>query len=254
MTKLCSITQNHPYCPYGYSKPSVDHTGSLQYCGEFLHSIADFYFLGLGARIYSPRIFRFHASDNLSPFSLGGINSYSYCFNDPINLSDPTGHFPLLSRRTTIKRDQNWTFKSRDFYVNKQFRWGSSTTKSFESNEPTIKLQQTEASEQQLQDPLAIQPPPRRLPVHISVKAEALNRIPGSTQATLKAYVRVANQHNDYINQNVRHLPSDSKMTLDFISNQGKARRLRTALKKIAQSTTDEFELGLLRDVLRIRL
>ncbi|WP_238067051.1 MULTISPECIES: RHS repeat-associated core domain-containing protein [Pseudomonas] len=254
MTKPCNITHNHTYCPYGYSKLSDDHTGSLQYCGEFLNNTANLYFLGLGTRTYSPRIFRFNSRDSMSPFSLGGINSYSYCFNDPINLSDPTGHSPLLPRPKVIKFDTNWTLKTRPFYVKKQLRWSNSYIKPFESNDPTDKLRLTKSYKQQLHEPAPIGPSSRRPPVHIDVKADAFIRIPDSTKIPLRAYLRAANQHNVFKAQKVRHLPSDSLMTRDFIQNQGEARRLRTILFGIAKSTFDEFERNLLSEVLRVRL
>jgi RHS repeat-associated protein len=254
MTKPCNTPHNNTYCPYGYSKRSVDHTGSLQYCGEFLNNITGLYFLGLGTRIYNPRIFHFNSSDSMSPFSLGGINSYSYCFNDPINLSDPTGHSPLLLRPKVIKLDTNWTLKSRAFYVKKQLRWGNSYIKPFESNDPTDELRLTKPYMQQLHESSPIGPRSRRTPERIEVKADAFIRIPDSTKVPLRAYLRAANQHNVFKAQKVRHLPSDSPMTRDFIQNQGEARRLRTILFGIAKSTSDKFEYDLLSEVLRVRL
>jgi len=51
------------------------------------------YHPGNGYRAYHPRLMRFNAPDGWSPFDAGGINSYSYCAGDPINRSDPSGHF-----------------------------------------------------------------------------------------------------------------------------------------------------------------
>jgi len=36
---------------------------------------------------------RFNSPDSWSPFGEGGPNAYMYCGADPINRSDPTGHF-----------------------------------------------------------------------------------------------------------------------------------------------------------------
>jgi len=41
---------------------------------------------------------RFHSPDKFSPFNAGGINAYIYCIGDPVNLSDPTGNFPIWAR------------------------------------------------------------------------------------------------------------------------------------------------------------
>jgi RHS repeat-associated protein len=53
--------------------------------------------LGNGYRAYSPALMRFTCPDNLSPFGQGGVNPYVYCESDPVNRSDPSGHFFLIS-------------------------------------------------------------------------------------------------------------------------------------------------------------
>ncbi|ODS10596.1 RHS repeat-associated core domain-containing protein [Vibrio scophthalmi] len=65
--------------------------------GERKDPVTGAYHLGNGYRVYNPRLMRFQSCDSLSPFEQGGINSYAYCFNDPINRRDPSGHIAFLS-------------------------------------------------------------------------------------------------------------------------------------------------------------
>ncbi len=50
-------------------------------------------FLGNGYRAYDPALRLFTKHDSASPWGAGGINAYNYAGNDPINSSDPTGHY-----------------------------------------------------------------------------------------------------------------------------------------------------------------
>ncbi|WP_082044756.1 RHS repeat-associated core domain-containing protein [Pseudomonas sp. C5pp] len=254
MTHSYSATHNYNVTPYGYSEPPCKHTELLQFHGELLHSIVGLYFLGIGIRTYNPRIFRFHSSDSLSPFSLGGINSYSYCFNDPVNLSDPSGQSPLLTRRKVIKYDENWTLKSRN-NVTKKLRWGVATTKNFLSDDSPDKLLHTKLFREQLHDPSPNSPHPGRPRVKsIDVAPEGYTEISDSTSNTLRAYLRAANKHYQFIIQNVRHLPPDSETTLSFIKNAREARHLRNILKGIRKSTPNASEYELLTDILKAKL
>lgn len=84
------------YTAYGYlrSGASAIHLG---FNGQvFCHDTGG-YALGNGYRIYSPTLMRFQAPDELSPFEAGGLNSYSYVANDPVNQQDPTGRVPQWS-------------------------------------------------------------------------------------------------------------------------------------------------------------
>ena len=65
--------------------------------GERKDPVTGVYHLGNGYRVYNPNIMRFQSCDSMSPFEKGGINSYAYCFNDPVNRRDPSGHVALLS-------------------------------------------------------------------------------------------------------------------------------------------------------------
>ena len=50
---------------------------------------------------------RFFQADELSPFSKGGINAYTYCQGDPINRHDPSGRYFEWLRRS-VSRLNRW--------------------------------------------------------------------------------------------------------------------------------------------------
>ncbi len=86
------VTHATNYTPYGFCLPDEPVFSTLAFTGEKLEKQFGIYLLGNGHRSYSPTVFRFYAPDSLSPFLQGGLNSYAYCSNDPINYRDPTGH------------------------------------------------------------------------------------------------------------------------------------------------------------------
>lgn len=94
---LQSVTGNQiqrsVYTPYGGS----DVVGGLQsllgFNGEQPDPVTGCYLLGNGYRAYNPVLMRFHSPDSMSPFDSGGVNPYAYCEGDPVNMTDPTGHF-----------------------------------------------------------------------------------------------------------------------------------------------------------------
>lgn len=79
------------YTPYGY-RATINAGSRIAYAGEWLELLFDGYFLGNGYRLYSTVLMRFISPDSLSPFGRGGLGSYCYCGNDPINNVDPSGH------------------------------------------------------------------------------------------------------------------------------------------------------------------
>lgn len=83
--------EQHAYSAYGHTTLSLNRP-QLAFNGEYLNLSTRSYLLGAGVRLFSPVLMRFHAPDSMSPFSLGGLNAYAYCLNDPVNISDPTGH------------------------------------------------------------------------------------------------------------------------------------------------------------------
>lgn len=94
------------YTVYGASICFELFTPTVAYCGERYDTQSQLYFLGNGHRVYNSRLMRFHTPDAHSPFLQGGINSYCYCKDDPVNFSDPTGktRTPLQPVNTSIRR------------------------------------------------------------------------------------------------------------------------------------------------------
>lgn len=80
------------YSPYGMRDQNLNEN-VIGFTGQKLDSLLGGYHLGNGYRVYSPFLNRFTSRDSLSPFGRGGLNPYTYCAGDPINFSDPTGHW-----------------------------------------------------------------------------------------------------------------------------------------------------------------
>ncbi|MBU1278010.1 MAG: RHS repeat-associated core domain-containing protein [Alphaproteobacteria bacterium] len=93
-----SLVKTSTYAPFG---EVFDETLSLTAAGETKGNTcerfdADAGLQYLNARYYDPRLGLFIQPDWLDPTQQGvGLNrySYSYSFNDPVNLSDPNGNF-----------------------------------------------------------------------------------------------------------------------------------------------------------------
>ena len=64
--------------------------------------------VNLRARHYDPETGTFTAKDPLGV--TGSINSYQYCNNDPINLSDPNGNYNIYVDYATVcaTPSQHW--------------------------------------------------------------------------------------------------------------------------------------------------
>jgi RHS repeat-associated protein len=96
-TVLCELSQDGRneavYSAYGHRANEAVLNGHLGYNGERREVQTGCYLLGNGHRAFSPLLMRFHSPDSWSPFGDGGLNSYSYTMGDPINYTDPSGHF-----------------------------------------------------------------------------------------------------------------------------------------------------------------
>lgn len=81
------------YTAYGYLHCLTQLRSVLGFNGQI--QSGPFYLLGNGHRGYEAALMRFISPDHLSPFGQGGLNSYAYCENDPVNLVDPSGRGPV---------------------------------------------------------------------------------------------------------------------------------------------------------------
>ena len=65
----------------------------IRYRGYYYDRDTGLYYLN--ARYYSPELRRFISPDDtayLNPGNANGLNLYAYCYNDPVNYADPSGH------------------------------------------------------------------------------------------------------------------------------------------------------------------
>ncbi|QBZ92267.1 RHS repeat-associated core domain-containing protein [Pseudomonas viciae] len=92
-------TRPHPfaYAPYGHRSPENGLLSLLGFNGERPDPVTGHYLLGNGYRAFNPVLMRFNSPDSMSPFGKGGLNAYAYGQGDPINTSDPTGHFNFIT-------------------------------------------------------------------------------------------------------------------------------------------------------------
>lgn len=77
---------------------TVSSSSSMLGYNGVLHEVhAPWQILGNGYRVYNPVLMRFHSPDSLSPFGKGGLNPYAYCHCNPVNLTDPSGHWSITA-------------------------------------------------------------------------------------------------------------------------------------------------------------
>ena len=73
----------------------VANANPIRYRGYYYDDDTGLYYCN--ARYYSPKWRRFISPDStsyLDPDSVNGLNLYCYCYNDPVNYCDPSGHLP----------------------------------------------------------------------------------------------------------------------------------------------------------------
>ncbi|UFH48070.1 RHS repeat-associated core domain-containing protein [Pseudomonas sp. KNUC1026] len=76
--------------PFGFGCAPANSHCALH--GQWLENPEQAYLLGQGYRRYLPGLMLWSRSDSDSPFGVGGLNSYRYCKQDPVNYRDLDGH------------------------------------------------------------------------------------------------------------------------------------------------------------------
>lgn len=77
-------------------------TNPLRYRSYYYDGETGFYYVS--SRYYVPEIGRFINADAAigQIGNVQGTNMFAYCFNNPVNMSDPTGNWPKLSAIFTV--------------------------------------------------------------------------------------------------------------------------------------------------------
>lgn len=89
-----SIARRYRYDAFGNeTKPDQKDDNPFRYCGEYYNKETDT--LYLRAREYDAGTGRFLTADTYTGEAedIGSLNLYTYCYNDSVNMVDPTGHW-----------------------------------------------------------------------------------------------------------------------------------------------------------------
>ena len=101
-TRVASYTYD-PYGKVDTATGSMAAINPLRYRGYYYDTETGFYYVS--SRYYDPEIARWINADSVlagAAIFLQGYNMFAYCFNNPVNMVDSTGNWPIL-----IKLDPN---------------------------------------------------------------------------------------------------------------------------------------------------
>ena len=97
------ITKQYSYDAFGVEIDKADNdTNPFRYCGEYYDTEIDSVYLR--ARYYRPTIGRFITEDPI----MDGLNWYSYCDNNSVNVSDPSGLYGEEWALPWVRQQRIW--------------------------------------------------------------------------------------------------------------------------------------------------
>ena len=98
--KKGTLLQRMAYNAWGKRELLVSNTGNNAFLfdrGYTGHEHLDaFKLINMNGRLYDPVLGRMLSPDNFAQNSTQGLNRYSYCLNNPLKYTDPSGHFFIL--------------------------------------------------------------------------------------------------------------------------------------------------------------
>ena len=98
-----TVKKSYTYDAFGNTAQSGSFQNSFAYTGAVLDEETGLYYMN--ARYYDPSTGRFVSQDSYRGESEGLWHLYAYCDSDPVNFTDPTGHY---SRQNAIKYAKRW--------------------------------------------------------------------------------------------------------------------------------------------------
>jgi RHS repeat-associated protein len=94
-TSTGAVDSSISYFPFGTAKSGIVSTAK-EFTGQRLDSTGLYYY---NARYYDPQIGRFISADNnvSQPFNPQNLNRYSYCLNNPLKYTNPSGNDQVIT-------------------------------------------------------------------------------------------------------------------------------------------------------------